>query len=278
MKYGIYLASVGDYCDASLLATLAREAEGCGWEGVFIWDHISQPNAAADPWVALTAMAAATERVKLGTIVTPVARRRPWKLARETVTLDRFSKGRLILGVGLGWGKAEFETFGEAGDPKVRAEKLDEGLEVLTGLWSGEPFCYSGKHYQIKEAQFLPKPLQSPRIPIWVCAAWPGIKAPFKRAARWDGVVAVPGSPDRPIWPNEIQEVRSYIQQHRISDEPFEVVIMHWSDGSHTVDEQHEVEQYVEAGATWWLEDLTPGRFATLEQVRERLRKGPPGI
>ena len=135
MNYGVYLSSIGEFSDPNLLAALAYEAEGAGWDGAFIWDHIGQPNTTVDPWVALAAMAMKTRRVKLGPLVTPVARRRPWKLARETVSLDHLSNGRLILGVGLGWSPQEFEAFGESGNPRTRAEKLDEGLEVLAGLW-----------------------------------------------------------------------------------------------------------------------------------------------
>jgi alkanesulfonate monooxygenase SsuD/methylene tetrahydromethanopterin reductase-like flavin-dependent oxidoreductase (luciferase family) len=276
MHYGIYLASVGETGGPLLLAELAHEAEEEGWEGVFIWDHIGGPQIAADPWVALTAMAMRTRSVKLGPIVTPVARRRPWKLARETVSLDHLSGGRLILGVGLGWGAEEFSTFGEDGDPRARAEKLDEGLAVLAGLWSGEPFSYGGKHYRVEDTCFLPRPLQSPHIPIWPCGAWTRYRAPFRRAARWDGVIAIadPGA-NRAICPNEVRAIRAYMQQHRATDDPFDVTVILWSDGNHSPAEQEETMRYAEAGVTWWLEDLSAERFP-LEEARERLRKGPP--
>lgn len=278
MRYGIYLSNTGECSSAALLADLAHEAEEAGWDGVFIWDHISGPQAVADPWIALTAMAMKTERVKLGTVVTPVARRRPWKLARETVSLDHLTNGRLILGVGLGWGSPEFETFGEESDPKIRVEKLDEGLDVLAGLWSGETFNYSGKHYHIKDACFLPRPVQSPRIPVWVCGMWSDKKAPFRRAARWDGVIAIGDiSENRPILPDEVRAAKAYIGQHRLSDAPFDVVVILWSEGEHTVQEQQEVARYRDAGVTWWLEDLSIERFTTLKEARERLHKGPPG-
>jgi alkanesulfonate monooxygenase SsuD/methylene tetrahydromethanopterin reductase-like flavin-dependent oxidoreductase (luciferase family) len=278
MHYGVYFANVGEYSQAALLADLAHEAEESGWDGVFIWDHIGKPHAAADPWVALAAMALNTERVKLGPIVTPIARRRPWKLARETVTLDHLSNGRLILGVGLGWGNQEFETFGEEGDPKIRAEKLDEGLEVLTGLWSGEIFNYNGKHYQVKDARFLPRPVQSPRIPIWACGAWSDRKAPFRRAARWDGVIAINGSgEDRAILPDELCAMRAYVETYRASSDPFDVVVILWSEGEHSAAEAREVARYRDAGATWWVEDLSLERFASPAEARERLHKGPPG-
>jgi alkanesulfonate monooxygenase SsuD/methylene tetrahydromethanopterin reductase-like flavin-dependent oxidoreductase (luciferase family) len=257
---------------------LAHEAEESGWEGVFIWDHIGQPHAAADPWVALTAMAMSTERVKLGPIITPIARRRPWKLARETVTLDHLSNGRLILGVGLGWGSEEFESFGENGNPRIRAEKLDEGLDVLTGLWAGNTFNYSGKHYQVKDACFLPQPFQSPRIPIWVSGAWSDKKAPFRRAACWDGVVAICGTGEnRAILPDEINAIKAYVTKYRISNDPFDIVVILWSDGEHSAKELQEIERYKDAGATWWLEDLSLERFSSVGDARKRLSKGPPG-
>jgi len=279
MHYGVYLSSVGEYSNPTLLAELAHEAEGEGWDGIFIWDHIGQPNAAVDPWVALAAMAMKTKRVKLGPIVTPVARRRPWKLARETVAIDQLTNGRLILGVGLGWSPQEFEVFGEESDPRIRAEKWDEGLDVLVGLWRGEPFSYDGKHYRVRDACFLPRPVQSPRIPIWACGAWSHKKAPFRRAARWDGVVSIldPGE-SRPISPAEVNDIKAYIEGHRAGNDLFDIVVILWSQGGHTQKEIQETARYEEAGATWWLEDLSTERFSSLENVRERLHKGPPGI
>jgi alkanesulfonate monooxygenase SsuD/methylene tetrahydromethanopterin reductase-like flavin-dependent oxidoreductase (luciferase family) len=278
MRFGIYLSSVDDFADAVLLAELACEAEAVGWDGVFIWDHMGKPNAAADPWVALAAMAMRTERIKLGPIVTPVARRRPWKLARETVTLDHLSSGRLILGAGLGYARSEFEIFGEEGSPRARAEKLDEGLDILNKLWSGQPFSYQGRHYQLENVQFLPKPVQTPRIPIWPCGAWPSSKKPYRRAARWDGIVAVldPGT-NRAILPKEVSAIKAYIIQHRQMRDPFDIVVILWSEGDGSEVEQQETEKYAAAGVTWWIEDLSTERFRSPDEVHQRLRKGPPG-
>lgn len=277
MRYGVYLSIDNEYSNPNLLAEMAHEAEEAGWDGAFIWDHIRYPITAADPWIALTAMAMRTKRIKLGPIVTPVARRRPWKLARETVSLDHLTNGRLVLGVGLGYSSQEFEAFGEDGDPRTRAEKLDEGLAVLAGLWSGEPFNYSGKHHRVQAACFKPRPVQSPRIPIWVCGAWSDKKAPFRRAARWDGVIAICGTgEDRAIRPDEIRAIRDYIQQHRVTNDPFDIVVILWSEGERTSEERQAVTAYEEAGVTWWLEDLSTERFS-LSGARERLHKGPPG-
>lgn len=186
MKFGIYLPNFGTYGDVRALANLARDAEQSGWDGFYIWDHIAGEHMPiVDPWVGLAAAALQTERIRIGTTVTPLPRRRPWKLARETVSLDHLSGGRLTLGVGIGLGQAEWNDLGEQTDLKQRGAMLDEGLQVLTGLWSGEPFSFSGQYYQVKEAHFLPKPVQQPRIPIWVGGFWPN-KAPFRRAA-WAG-------------------------------------------------------------------------------------------
>ena len=170
MRFGISVPNIGDL---GTLIELGVEADRADWDGYFVWDHMrfheGFPVPVFDPWVALGAIAARTERVRIGTLVTPVARRRPWKLARETVTLDHLSGGRAILGVGLGYPPdADLELLGEERDDRVRAAKLDEGLEVLTRLWSGEPFDLGGEYFQVRETQFQPAPLQRPRIPIWV--------------------------------------------------------------------------------------------------------------
>ena len=164
MKFGIYLPNFGPYGDAHVLADLARDAEYAGWDGFFLWDHITGWKLPfVDPWVALTAIALNTQRMRIGTTVTPLPRRRPWKLARETVSLDHLSGGRLTLGVGIGGGEAEWDHLGEQPDLKVRGEMLDEALDILVGLWSGESFSYVGKYYQITEAHFLPYKLRDPR-------------------------------------------------------------------------------------------------------------------
>jgi alkanesulfonate monooxygenase SsuD/methylene tetrahydromethanopterin reductase-like flavin-dependent oxidoreductase (luciferase family) len=162
MRYGINLPPFGDFSVVGALVELAREAEAAGWDGFFLWDHvIFDPSwhPIADPWIALTAVALSTQRLRFGTMVTPLARRRPWQLARQTATLDRLSGGRLILGVGLGdpvqW---DFGFFGEEVDARLRAQRLDEGLEIVTGLWRGEPFAYLGEQYRLEEVRFLPTP------------------------------------------------------------------------------------------------------------------------
>src|SRR5258708_1058172 len=183
MQYGFILP----HGDIHTLAELAQEAEVAGWDGVFYWDgiYIQEAGPMYDPWIVLVAMALRTERVRLGLILTPPSRRRPWKLARETVTLDHLSHGRLILPVGLGTLEdGGFSKVGEITDRKQRAELLDESLEILTGLWSGKPFSFHGKHYHVEEMTFLPPPVQSPRIPIWVVGAWPSQQS-MRRGLRY---------------------------------------------------------------------------------------------
>jgi alkanesulfonate monooxygenase SsuD/methylene tetrahydromethanopterin reductase-like flavin-dependent oxidoreductase (luciferase family) len=273
---GIIVPNFGEYSDPLLLAEMAREAEEAGWEGFFVWDQISMETVepVCDVWIALALIARETKRIKLGPMVTPIPRRRPTTLARQSVTLDHVSGGRLILGVGLGaFQYAEFEALGDEPDLKLRAEMLDEGLEVLTGLWSGEKFAHEGKHYQIKDAQFLPKPVQQPRIPVWVAGVWPN-KRPFRRAARWDGVMPgwdLFGDPKQSQ--QDVRDMVAYIKEHRTSNEPFEVAHGGKTSGTDQEADSKELSVYKEAGVTWWLEDLNPWR-GPIEDMRERIRNG----
>ena len=163
MKFGIYLPNFGLFGDARILAGLAHATEDAGWDGFFIWDHIAGWNQPiVDPWVALAAIAMSTRRIRIGTTVTPPPRRRPWKVARETVSVDQLSGGRLTLSVGIGGGQAEYGDLGEEADPKVHGAMLDEALDVLAGLWSGETFNYSGSYYRVKETRFLPRARRPP--------------------------------------------------------------------------------------------------------------------
>lgn len=286
MRFCVNVPIFGEYADVRVLAGMARDAEQAGWDGFFVWDHIQwsgendgeprQPS--IDPWVALTAIALNTSQIKIGPMVTPLPRRRPWKLARETVTLDHLSNGRLILGVGLGSPPGlEFTDFGEDGDAKVRAGKLDEGLDVLMGLWSGEPFSYNGKHYTLTNAHMLPKPVQQPRIPIRVAGIWPKAKAPFRRAARWDGVLPILADDVVPPqqFPAEIANMMAYINIHRAHEHPFDVVAGAETTGDNSITDQQIVQAYADAGVTWWMESISHWR-GPLDQMQERLRRGPP--
>jgi alkanesulfonate monooxygenase SsuD/methylene tetrahydromethanopterin reductase-like flavin-dependent oxidoreductase (luciferase family) len=280
MRFALNVPNYGPYADVRAMADLARLAEDCGWDGFFVWDHVTwlraDPQPVADPWILLTAVALATTRLRLGTMVTPVARRRPAKLARETVTLDRLSGGRLILGVGLGTPlDDEFVAVGEPGDPKRVARRLDEGLDVLTAAWSGEPVHFDGTEHHVAGVTFLPRPAQRPRIPIWVGGTWPN-KAPLRRALRWDGAVFTYCDPGpEPRWrsalPEEIVELSSLARRRPQPDGRFDIVV-----GGRSADEDaHLVEPLAEAGATWWQESLGPHN-GDWEYAVRRIRLGPP--
>jgi alkanesulfonate monooxygenase SsuD/methylene tetrahydromethanopterin reductase-like flavin-dependent oxidoreductase (luciferase family) len=279
MKHGISVPNFGSFGDPEVLMDLAGRAEQAGWDAVFLWDHIQIGHWAGDvvdPWVAMTAMATVTERLVLGPMVTPLPRRRPAKLAREAVTLDHLSRGRLILGVGIGWPPdVDFANFGDVGDNQIRAAQLDEGLEVLTGLWSGERFDHAGEHYTITNARFRPVPYQQPRIPIWVGGMWPHRPA-FRRAARWDGVfpIMVDRSYDyAPMTPAIFADILEYVAAHRPSGEPLDAAA-----GGSLIDEADRaagVLPWAEAGATWWVENA-PFPVRPLEEFLSYVGAGPP--
>jgi alkanesulfonate monooxygenase SsuD/methylene tetrahydromethanopterin reductase-like flavin-dependent oxidoreductase (luciferase family) len=230
-RRAIFIAPFDELSEPGIVADLAVRAEERGWDGFFVWDHIAyrEPvSALADPWITLAAIAVRTEKLVIGPLVTPLARRRPHQLARETVTLDRLSGGRLVFGVGLGGdGSGEFdsERFGEEGDARARAKLLDDGLERIAAYWDGE---------------FEPRPVQQPRIPVWVAARWPN-RRPLARAARWDGVFPI----DQP-GPAELAEY--------LGDVPkapgYDVVV--------TNPAGTDITPWVEAGATWCLTGFGP--------------------
>jgi alkanesulfonate monooxygenase SsuD/methylene tetrahydromethanopterin reductase-like flavin-dependent oxidoreductase (luciferase family) len=281
MRYAVGIPNVGEYGDPGLLVRLGVEAERAGWDGALVWDHVAYRERGwpvADPVVAVTAIAMATERVRLGVIANAVPRRRPWKLARETATLDVLCGGRLIVGAGLGsQAVEEYEAFGEDGDARVRAEKLDEGLEILAGLWSGEPFAHAGRHYTVAEQRFLPKPVQVPRIPVWVAGRWPS-RPPFRRAARWDGVIPTHAEVGHAatMTPEQLGEVVRYTLEHRPPGlGPFEVVVEGHSGGRDRAADADRVSALQAAGMTWWVEKL--GWFhGPPSEAMARVRAGPP--
>jgi alkanesulfonate monooxygenase SsuD/methylene tetrahydromethanopterin reductase-like flavin-dependent oxidoreductase (luciferase family) len=274
VRYGCIITGGGP----RTVAELAREAEAAGWDGVFYWDAICVGDMETyDPWVVMAAMAMMTERVRLGAVLTPPARRRPWKLARETMTLDHLSGGRLVLPVGLGaLDDGGFSKVGEPTDRKVRAGLLDESLEILAGLWSGERFEYDGEHYTVQAMTFRPPPVQRPRIPIWVVGAWPSRKS-MDRALRYDGLLpaAVGGSAGSPgVTPDTIRAIKSYVEENRSPGTPFEIVWEGQTPGDDPERAAEVVRSWEEAGATWWLESNWSDGVETL---RERIRQGPPG-
>jgi alkanesulfonate monooxygenase SsuD/methylene tetrahydromethanopterin reductase-like flavin-dependent oxidoreductase (luciferase family) len=224
--------------------------------------------------VTVAAIAATTTRVRLGVLVAALARRRPWKFARETATLDVLSEGRLIVGIGLGsQAQEEFAAFGEDPDPKRRHELIDEGLEIVCGLWSGQPFSYEGRHYRVAESVFVPSPIQQPRPPIWIGGRWP-VRRSFRRAARFDGVFPTFASvgPDEQPAPDELEAAVEYTKSHRADDgTSFDVVV----EGQTTGRDDDAVAAYADAGLTWWIEKL--GWFrGPLDFTRRRIEQGPP--
>jgi alkanesulfonate monooxygenase SsuD/methylene tetrahydromethanopterin reductase-like flavin-dependent oxidoreductase (luciferase family) len=274
MRFAIDLPIFGQYADPLLLGNLARDAEDAGWDGCFIWDHIQVSNAEplADPWIALVAIALMTHRIRLGPMVTPLFRRRPWKLARESVSLDHLSGGRLTLGVGLGSDMfKEISTFDGPLADKDRAEMLDEGLAVLLGLWSGEDFTFEGRHFQVNETRFLPRPVQTPRIPVWVGGTWPK-KPPFRRAARFDGIIAVAGNLKSVLSPADVGDLVAYVRRFRTDDAPFDVVQFGETNGSGQKDLDL-IAAYEEVGVTWWVESMFP-RYRDVKSARARILKG----
>lgn len=259
MKYGLAFP----YVDAHRLIDLAKEAEVVGWDGVFYWD-----GGGTDPWVALTAVAMHTERVRLGTMVTPLPRQQPWKVASEASTLDHLSKGRVILPVGLG--VIDLEKMGIIKDYKVRAKMLDEGLEVVDQWWRGEPFSYDGVYYQIEETSGMP-PLQTPRIPIWVHGSEK--QSQLLRAARWDGV-KMHGTP------TQIQKDRQTIMALRTIEAPLDIITEGQTPGDDPEKAAAMVRSYAQVGVTWWIEAIwdTPQSTGGVEGMRTRIKQGPPRI
>ncbi|MFX0070720.1 MAG: LLM class flavin-dependent oxidoreductase, partial [Candidatus Hermodarchaeota archaeon] len=278
MKYAVNLPNFGYYHNPREIAQLAWEAENAGWDGFFLWDHLTFMRGVdvpfLDPFIALAAIAMKTEEIKIGTVITPIPRRRPWKLARETTSLDHLSDGRLILGVGIGNPDSEFTSFGEEVNPIIRAKKLDEGLEILIGLWSGKTFKFKGEHYQIKRIKFLPTPVNG-HIPIWVAGMWPK-KKPFIRAAKFDGSCPIHINWPNQLSPNEIKEILSFIKQHRTKTSSFDILIGGDTPGDPKKGSEI-LKPYVEAGVTWWSENINALRFNnSSEKMLERIRQGPP--
>lgn len=278
MKFAVDIPNFGHWSDPRVVAEFAAEIEAAGWDGLTIWDHILVRDGAevVDPWIALAAAAVATDRIMLMTSVTPIPRRTPWKLAREVVSLDLLSNGRFVLGVGIGWPTdPEFTRFAGPTDLRTRADMLDEGLDVLLGLWSGEPFSYDGEHYQLSESQFLPKPVQQPRVPIWVAGMWPN-RRPMRRAARFEGAVPIflddAGEFTAPS-PDLIRDVAEYTAEHRSGDGPFEISVtgMNLTDSD---EPPFDVAAFEATGATWWFEQWHPGE-GSFEHWLERVRRGP---
>jgi len=260
--------------DPAELVVLGIAAERAGFDGFFLWDHLvhsdtGQGPPIVDPWQVLSLVAVGTTRIRVGTMITPLPRRRPWKLAKEATTLDLFSRGRVTLGVGLGApAHGEFALFGEPAEPRIRAELLDEGLAVLAGLQTGEMFSYAGKHFSVGPVSFAPTPLQRPRIPVWVGGHLPG-GAPLARAARWDGYIPIHRDrPDGVATPGDIAAARDRIAGLRGSMDGFDIAVWGTLDLGGRL--AGVLPDYAAAGATWWLESVRSGP-GWLDAVAERV-------
>jgi alkanesulfonate monooxygenase SsuD/methylene tetrahydromethanopterin reductase-like flavin-dependent oxidoreductase (luciferase family) len=269
MKCGISISNFGVTSKPQDYSKLAKVAEDSGWDGFFLWDHLNfgRGNNILDPWILLAVVAQTTEKMTIGTAVSPLPRRRPQKIASEVVTVDALSEGRLVLGVGLGWPPKEFEAFGEVADKRILAQKLDESLEILQGLWSGETFSFKGKHYIVEDFRLHPTPIQKPRVPIWVAGTWPK-KKPFQRAARFDGVVPM-GTRD----PSEFAAMREYVEQHRKSKGKFDYICSLTYPSKPKRNKM--LREFDQAGATWYLESWGT---QPIEKQMVRMKRGPPDI
>jgi len=270
VRSGLFLPLFDELADPATVARLAAEAEEAGWHGVFVWDHVRWREPVvevADPWITLAAVATATERIRLGPMVTPLARRRPVKVARETATLDRLSGGRLTLGVGLGSDRfgSEYSITGEELDERRRARMLDESLEILAAAWSGEPVHHRGEHYTVDGMRFLPRPVQRPGVPVWV-AGFHGKPRPLRRAARYEGFMPV-----NLEHPDQLAEIVAELtalrrEAGKADAEPYDVVA--------TLPPGGDPAPYEAAGATWWLVGL-PWDEVSVDRVRGVIRDGP---
>lgn len=280
MKTCVDVPNFGAWSDPGKFAAFAKQVEDAGWDGISVWDHILVWDGAevADPWVLLSAAAMTTDRIRLMSMVTPIPRRHPWKLSRECVSVDLLSEGRLILGVGIGWPTdPEFTRFGGETDLRVRADMLDEGLDILAGLWTGESFEYHGDHYDLEPVTFLPRPVQQPRIPIWVAAMWPK-RRPVRRAASWDGIAPMvfdaATEEISPLTPAIAAEVSAYVAGHRESPEPFDFAVSGpVPDGNDPVEYLAALEA---AGVTWWRDGWVPWGPTTHEDWISGVLRGPP--
>jgi len=271
MKYGFVFPGSG----AQATADFAREAEKAGWDGLFVAELVW----GMDAWVSLAAAAMRTQRIRLGTMLTPLAWTRPWKLAGETVAVDHLSNGRVILAVGLGANDTGVENFGLPTDRKLKAELVDEGLDILNGLWGGQPFSYDGKHYKLKPTQFQPPPppVQKPRIPIWVVGAWPRMKS-MRRVLRCDGLLPMKmkanGKYDTAT-PDDIREMKAFVESNRTLTTPFDIIIEGETPGNAPRKAAATVRGWAEAGVTWWIESSWS---KSEKALIKRLQQGPPSL
>jgi len=276
VKFGFIVPNAS----AEQVLELAEEIEANGWDGFFYWDGIGGGSGdmnVFDPWTILAAAAVRTERITLGAMIFPLSRRRPWVVARQALTVDHLSNGRLVIPVGLGAvdDGGFSKVHPEVTDRKQRAALLDETLDILDLAWKGESFSFAGAHYQLDDIRFVPKPIQQPRIPIWVVGSWPRPKS-MARAARWDGIVpSISTDPFRQPSPPEIEAIGGWLREHRTGDGPYDIVLEGVSPGADAEWVANTLQSLADAGATWWIESRweAPNDYDVL---LKRIRQGPP--
>lgn len=296
LNKGVFIPNFGSLADPEFLVEIAVAAEEGGWDGLFLADHLTDFAAPAiddhrpisDPWISLAGAATRTDTLRLGSYITPIARRQPWQLARDLATLDQLSDGRVILGAGLGT-VHDFKPYSREFETRALGRQYDEALEVITGLWSGEPFSYDGEFYTIDDAVLRPRPVQEPRIPILAGGWWPH-KKPLQRGARWDGIM--------PQWPSMLQHFpnvvvdnldsfyQDLIEEQRSHEEEVREMLEYY----HSLDgDPGEIMLRVELpstppdftdlcrelGVTWLLSRPVEGDLTHDENI-ERVREGPP--
>lgn len=277
VKFAFNFPNFDHLADVRLLSGLAVEAEDAGWDRVLVWDHVNLADYGfanggphVDPWIALALMADRTERIELGTCVTPVPRRRPVKLAREILTLHDLSGGRFVFGAGIGAGTSEFDRLGEETDGPTRGRMLDETLGILQAVFAGDAIDHRGDHYTVVSDPLIEAPVD---VPIVVAGTWPNPR-PFTRAARFDGVYAVRAGFVEPLGPDDVAAIRSHVSDHRRTDAPFELAVAGRASADKDADRRR-AEGLAAAGATMWIDGTVP-RFESLDNARKRIRRGPP--
>lgn len=275
--YGVSVPIFGPY-NARCLGELAASAERARWNGFFCWDHVLWDplgEGVTDTTVALTAIALATEQVKFGPLVTPLPRRRPWKLAREIAALDILSGGRFVLGVGNG-DDIDFAPVGDPTPARRRALVLDESIDLLRRLLEDPgPVDHRGAAYRVEGVCLRPQPLQ-PRVPMWVGGWWPN-HPPFRRAASLEGVFPIPkGEAQESLSPGELTACLDYISEHRgtdVREDPSYAVAV---SGRTAGPDDDRPAALTQRGATWWIEGFAPGD--DLVDVQRRIAAGPPAL
>jgi alkanesulfonate monooxygenase SsuD/methylene tetrahydromethanopterin reductase-like flavin-dependent oxidoreductase (luciferase family) len=278
LRFGIGVPNVGEFADPKLIAELAVLTERSGWDGIFMWDHLLYRDnwPAIDAWIALAGVASRTGRLRFGLMVAALPRQLPWEVAKRALTLHELSDGRFLLGAGLGSMPEEYTSFGSEADARVRAERLDEALEVITRLWREESVTYEGRHFRLKQAAVRPRLHKEERIPIWIGGRWPN-QPPFRRAARWDGLFATHSSYGKgeTMPPEELAAAVQFAYSYREPTAPPLDVAVEGASPTDPALAWDRVAPYLEAGLTWWIEALGWWR-GDVDEARRRVAAGPP--